>query len=62
VLATIVGFIIFISVLLPWLLIAVVVVMVAYIFSSYFYRATAREVKVMCTPISSNVARSVLLP
>ncbi|KAF5392368.1 hypothetical protein D9757_001460 [Collybiopsis confluens] len=44
-LANILGAIILISILLPWFLIAVVVVMTVYVYAAYFYRASARELK-----------------
>ncbi|KIK62471.1 hypothetical protein GYMLUDRAFT_41922 [Collybiopsis luxurians FD-317 M1] len=43
--SNILGAIILISILLPWFLIAVVVVMSVYIYAAYFYRASARELK-----------------
>ncbi|KAH8995030.1 ABC transporter [Lactarius akahatsu] len=43
--STIVGAIVLISILLPWFLIAVAVVLVLYAMASAFYRASAREMK-----------------
>jgi len=45
-LANIIGAIIFVSIILPWFLIAVAVVSVFYIMVAAFYRASAREIKV----------------
>ena len=44
--ANILGAIILIAIVLPWFLIAVGVVSVAYIWAAIFYRASARELKV----------------
>lgn len=46
--STIFGAIILISVLLPWFLIAVVFILIVYIYAAAFYRASARELKVRC--------------
>ncbi|KAH9003061.1 ABC transporter [Lactarius hatsudake] len=43
--STIIGAIVLISILLPWFLIAVAVVLVLYAMASAFYRASAREMK-----------------
>lgn len=43
--SSILGAIILISIVLPWFLIAVVVIMTAYIYAAAFYRASARELK-----------------
>ena len=45
-LANILGAIILIAIVLPWFLIAVGVISVAYIWAAIFYRASARELKV----------------
>ena len=45
-LLNIIGAIVFVSVILPWFLIAVAVVSVFYIIAAAFYRASAREMKV----------------
>ena len=45
-LANIIGAIVFVSIILPWFLIAVAVVSVFYIMAAAFYRASAREMKV----------------
>jgi len=45
-LANIIGAIIFVSIILPWFLIAVAVVSVFYVIAAAFYRASAREIKV----------------
>jgi ABC-type multidrug transport system permease subunit len=52
--SNIVGAIILVAVVLPWFLIAVFVVSIAYFFAASFYRASARELKV------SRVVESVL--
>jgi len=44
--SSILGAIILIAVVLPWFLIAVVVITVAYVYAAAFYRASARELKV----------------
>ncbi|KAF5366995.1 hypothetical protein D9758_003982 [Tetrapyrgos nigripes] len=43
--SNILGAIILVSVILPWFLIAVVVIMSVYIYAAHFYRASARELK-----------------
>ena len=48
--ASILGAIILIAIVLPWFLIAVAVVSVAYIWSAMFYRASARELKRLGKP------------
>ena len=45
-LPNIIGAIVFVSVILPWFLVAVAVVSVFYIIAAAFYRASAREMKV----------------
>lgn len=45
-LANIVGAIILIGVVIPWFLIAVAAILVCYIWAAFFYRASARELKV----------------
>ena len=52
-LANILGAIILIAIVLPWFLIAVGVVSVAYIWAAMFYRASARELKVCSFPFPS---------
>lgn len=44
--SSILGAIILISIVLPWFLIAVVVILTAYMYAAAFYRASARELKV----------------
>lgn len=44
--SSIIGAIILISILLPWFLIAVAIVLVLYAMAAAFYRASARETKV----------------
>jgi ABC-type multidrug transport system permease subunit len=44
--STIVGAIVLISIILPWFLIAVAIVLVLYAMAAAFYRASARELKV----------------
>ncbi len=44
--SSIVGAIILISIVLPWFLIAVAIVLVLYSMAAAFYRASAREMKV----------------
>ena len=44
--ASILGAVILIAIVLPWFLIAVGVVGIAYVWSAIFYRASARELKV----------------
>ena len=46
--ASILGAVILIAIVLPWFLIAVGVVGIAYVWSAIFYRASARELKVRC--------------
>jgi len=45
-LANIIGAIVFVSIILPWFLIAVAVVSAFYVMAAAFYRASAREMKV----------------
>lgn len=45
--ADVIGTIILISIILPWFLIAVAAVLLIYIYASFFYRASARELKVI---------------
>lgn len=45
-LSNIIGAVIFVSIILPWFLIAVAVVSVFYVMAAAFYRASAREMKV----------------
>jgi ABC-type multidrug transport system permease subunit len=45
-LSNILGAIILISIILPWFLIAVVIVSILYAMAAAFYRASAREMKV----------------
>lgn len=44
--ANIMGAIILIAIVLPWFLIAVFAVSIAYVWAAIFYRASARELKV----------------
>jgi hypothetical protein len=44
--ANIIGAIILVAVILPWFLIAVVCILVMYVYFAAFYRASAREIKV----------------
>lgn len=44
--SSIVGAIVLISIILPWFLIAVTIVLVLYAMAAAFYRASAREMKV----------------
>ena len=46
ILSNIIGAIVFVSIILPWFLIAVVVVSVFYVMAAAFYRPSAREMKV----------------
>jgi ABC-type multidrug transport system permease subunit len=43
--SSVLGAIILISIVLPWFLIAVVVIMSVYLYAAHFYRASARELK-----------------
>ena len=52
-LANIIGAIVFVSIILPWFLIAVAVVSVFYIMAAAFYRASAREMKVRTSQASN---------
>lgn len=52
-LGNILGAIILIAIVLPWFLIAVGAVGVAYIWAAMFYRASARELKVRLTGFRS---------
>lgn len=45
-LASIIGAIILIAVILPWFLIAVVSILIMYFYFAAFYRSSAREIKV----------------
>jgi ABC-type multidrug transport system permease subunit len=45
-LANIIGAIILIAVILPWFLIAVVCILIMYVYFAAFYRSSAREIKV----------------
>ena len=47
--SSIVGAFILISILLPWFLIAIAIVLVLYAMAAAFYRASARETKVRRT-------------
>ena len=49
--SNIIGAIVLISILLPWFLIAIAVVLVLYSMASMFYRASAREMKVRALQI-----------
>jgi len=44
--SNILGAVILIAILLPWFLIAVAAVLLAYLWSAIFYQASARELKV----------------
>ena len=44
--SNIIGAIVFVSIILPWFLVAVAVVSVFYVIAAAFYRASAREMKV----------------
>lgn len=50
--SSILGAIILISIVLPWFLIAVIVIVIAYIYAAAFYRASARELKVRLQSLS----------
>jgi len=43
--SNILGAIILVSIILPWFLIAVVVILSVYLYAAHFYRASARELK-----------------
>jgi hypothetical protein len=43
--SSIFGAIILVSIVLPWFLIAVFVIIIVYIYAAIFYRASAREMK-----------------
>lgn len=49
-LANIVGAIILIAIVLPWFLIAVFALSACYLWAAFFYRASARELKVRLLP------------
>ncbi|KAJ3876293.1 ABC transporter [Lentinula edodes] len=53
--SNILGAIILISIILPWFLIAVVVVLLVYCYAAYFYRASARELKRLDAILRSSV-------
>lgn len=55
-LANIVGAIILIGIVIPWFLVAVAAILVCYIWAAFFYRASARELKV--SPPSEYSVRS----
>ena len=52
--STILGAVILISIVLPWFLIAVFVVFIAYFYAAVFYRASARELKVCFASYTSH--------
>ncbi|KAJ3795163.1 ABC transporter [Lentinula aff. detonsa] len=58
--SNILGAIILISIVLPWFLIAVVVVLSVYCYAAYFYRASARELKRMIIAFIDAILRSSL--
>lgn len=55
-LANIVGAIILIGVVIPWFLVAVAAVLVCYIWAAFFYRASARELKVSLASYRSHTS------
>jgi ABC-type multidrug transport system permease subunit len=46
---SVLGAVVLISIILPWFLIAVAVVMILYVWAAAFYRCSARELKVGST-------------
>jgi hypothetical protein len=65
--SSILGAIILISIVLPWFLIGVVVILGGYWYAAMFYRASARELKVSILIVSSltyiyGAMFSVLMP
>ena len=52
--SSILGAVILISIVLPWFLIAVFVVFIAYFYAAVFYRASARELKVCFVSYTSD--------
>ena len=65
--SSILGAIILISIVLPWFLIGVVVILSGYWYAAMFYRASARELKVSILIVSSfthiyGAMFSVLMP
>ena len=52
--SSILGAVILISIVLPWFLIAVFVISIAYFYAAVFYRASAREIKVCLSSYTSN--------
>ena len=53
--SSILGAIILISIVLPWFLIAVFVISIAYFYAAVFYRASAREIKVCLSSYTSTL-------
>jgi ABC-type multidrug transport system permease subunit len=45
-LASIIGAIVLISIILPWFLVAIAIILICYVYVAMFYRASARELKV----------------